>query len=164
MQDSSLEKKFLQWERNADDIYLMVIVYRISSSTASYWIQMLEKKQRIILRRYNPCFLNLSVLRPQCLKTKQFIRGRSRSKKFKFQDLIFSVLIWNSGRGTLPCGAKQIIETNFSKTSTKPKMRCSWLSRKQLLRLSTRILSTISKFQACKMYNESFIELHNRYL
>ena len=90
----------------------------------------------------------------QYLKTKQFIRGRSRSKKFKFQDLIFSVLIWNSGRGTLPCGAKQIIETNFSKTSTKPKMRCSWLRRKTTLRLSPRILSTISKFQACKMYNQ----------
>ena len=101
----------------------------------------------------------------QYLKTKQFILGRSRSKKFKFQDLIFSVLIWNSGRGTLPCGAKQIIETNFSKTSTKPKMRCSWLRRKTTLRLYyPRLLSTISKFQACKMYNESFIELHNRYL
>ena len=43
LQVSSLENTFLQWERNADDIYLMVIVYRISSSTASYGIQMLEK-------------------------------------------------------------------------------------------------------------------------
>ena len=32
------------------------------------------------------------------------------------EDFIFSLLILNSGRKTFPCGAKQIIETNFPKT------------------------------------------------